>query len=354
MFAANPLLEQAFGAGVEIELGVYCWGAFAPGYGLASLPEPLAGLADEKRSWMVGFNRLIIATGARDVVFSFEGWDQPGVMGARALQALLATYDAFAGRRLTILGSGELAMRTAKIGIGRGLNVAALVEVEDRVQGPAGLAAELAAAGVEFIVGAAPVRAEGGLEGVERLTLRPLAGGPERIVLCDTIVQAVSLTPVVELLDVMGAEIAMQPALGGHAPVSPGGAATSLGEVFVAGDAAGVPGGSERPVEEAMRSGRRAAAAALRSLGYEAGNTPGGPQAKGADAVAYQQAWMRALTAVNPASVVICQCEAVTREALLAVRQPAYLGPPSAGMARRDLSRLLEDGPANPDQIGSA
>ena len=49
--------------------------------------------------------------------------------------------------------------------------------------------------------------------------------------------------------------------------------------------------------------------------------------------------------------MVVCQCEAVTREALLAVRPPAYLGPPSPAQAARDLPRLLEDGPANPDQI---
>jgi len=33
------------------------------------------------------------------------------------------------------------------------------------------------------------------------------------------------------------------------------------------------------------------------------------------------------------------------------VRQPDYLGPPSEAMGRRDLGGLLEDGPANQDQI---
>jgi hypothetical protein len=60
---------------------------------------------------------------------------------------------------------------------------------------------------------------------------------------------------------------------------------------------------------------------------------------------------MRALMAANPATTVICQCEEVTREALLAVRPPAYLGVASAAQTRRDLGSLLEDGPANQDQI---
>ena len=106
VFAANPLLEEALEAGAEVELGVACWGAFTAGYALKSLPGSIAGLADAQTTTMVGFERIIIATGARDVAFSFPGWDRPGVMGARALTALLHTYDAFAGRRLAVLGSG--------------------------------------------------------------------------------------------------------------------------------------------------------------------------------------------------------------------------------------------------------
>jgi thioredoxin reductase len=316
VFAANPLIEQAYEAGVEVELGVYCWGAWTPGYGLASLPQPIAGLADEERSWMVAFRRIILATGARDVALAFRGWDQPGVMGARALRSLIQTYNAFAGRRLVILGSGALALETARLALAAGLKIAALVEVEDAVQGPADLAEELRAAGVQILTGHVPILAVGGLDGVERLDVAPIGGGAALAIACDTVVQAISLTPAVELLDVLGARLAMQPRLGGHAPVSPDGRATSLENVTIAGDLAG-----------------------------------GFAEASGRDLVAYQQTWMRALMAATPADVVICQCESVTFEALLGVRQPAYLGPPSEGMARRDLGRLLEDGPANQDQI---
>jgi NADPH-dependent 2,4-dienoyl-CoA reductase/sulfur reductase-like enzyme len=311
VFAANPALERAFEAGVEIELGVYCWGAWVPGYGLASLPEPLAGLADDERSWMVGFERLILATGARDVAFSFTGWDQPGVMGARALRALLDTYDAFAGRRLVILGSGDLALTTARRAIDRGLEVVALIEVEDRIQGDP----DRLVPGVAVRTGHAPVCAEGGANGVERLTVRDLASGVDLILDCDTVIEAISLTPVIELLEVLGADLVMRADLGGWAPASPDGVSTSLPAVQVAGEVAGAGDSAPR------------------------------------DLLAYQQTWMRALMAVTDASVVVCQCETVSREALLAVRQPDYLGSPSAGMTERDLGRLLEDGPVSQDQI---
>jgi hypothetical protein len=91
--------------------------------------------------------------------------------------------------------------------------------------------------------------------------------------------------------------------------------------------------------------------AALASLQRAPAESPPAPVESTFDAIAYQQAWMRALMAVNSASTVICQCEEISREALLAVRPPAYLGAPSQAQSRRDLARLLEDGPANQDQI---
>ncbi len=351
VFAANPLLETAMEAGAEIELGVCCWGAFTPGYGLKSLPGSIAGLADARTASLVGFERIILATGARDVAFSFPGWDQPGVMGARALASLLETYDAFAGRRLVILGSAELGLRTALLALSRGLEVAAIIEAADTVQGPAALAAEVVAAGVPILTGHVPARAFGGIDGVEALEVNSVAGGKTVTLACDTIVEAISLTPVIELLDVLGADLAMREHLGGHAPVSPDGVATSLVNVFVAGEAAGVPGGASLTQDAACESGRQAGQAALASLGRGPAPGPRAALRAGFDAVAYQQAWMRALMAANPASTIICQCEEVSLEALLSLRTPAYLVPPSPAQARRDLTRLLEDGPANQDQI---
>ena len=174
VFAANPALESAIEAGVEVELGVYVWGAFVPGEGLASLPEPLAGLADEERSWTVGFRRLIVATGARDVAFSFDGWDQPGVMGARGFASLIETYDAFAGRRIAILGSGALAVRTARLALDRDLEVVAIVEARPETQTPA---TELAVLGAPVFTGYVPDGAASGLDGVTAVRLRDRSSG---------------------------------------------------------------------------------------------------------------------------------------------------------------------------------
>ncbi|HEY1562931.1 MAG TPA: FAD-dependent oxidoreductase [Caulobacteraceae bacterium] len=341
VFAANPDLEAALDAGAEIALGVSCWGAWVPGWGLAALPGAIAGLADSERAWTVGFEALVVAAGARDVALAFGGWDQPGVMGARAFASLVSTYDAFAGRRIAILGSGELALQTARLAQSKGVEIAAVIEV--------GATALSDFGDIPAIAGAVPVAAGGGIGGVTSLEI---AAGPDRRAIdCDTIVEAISLTPAIELLDVLGVDLAMQPTLGGYAPVSADGVSTSLSQVFVAGDAAGAPGGAPLAREDAALSGLLAARAALPSLGRGV-HEPAAPQtAAGPDAVAYQAAWLAAFNEANAAGTIVCQCEAVSREALLAVRPPAYLGPPSRAQSGRDLARLLDDGPPNPDQI---
>ena len=59
--AARPDLERAFDAGVDVRLGVYAWGAFVEGPTSRALPGRLLALADEERSWLVQFDRLIVS-----------------------------------------------------------------------------------------------------------------------------------------------------------------------------------------------------------------------------------------------------------------------------------------------------
>ena len=85
----NPALAEAHEAGVDVQLGTYVWGAFVNGPTVRELPGPMLSLADDRRSWLVGYDRLIVAAGARDVAMGFPGWERAGAMGANGAVALL-------------------------------------------------------------------------------------------------------------------------------------------------------------------------------------------------------------------------------------------------------------------------
>ncbi|HEY0315770.1 MAG TPA: NAD(P)/FAD-dependent oxidoreductase [Sphingomonas sp.] len=301
IFMSEPALETAMEAGVELLLGTSAWGVYRNGPAFATLPGQVVGLADASRAWMVGFERLVIATGARDLAIGFPGWNQTGVMGAAALTMLLTRYDAFAGKHVLFLGSHDLALETALLARDKGVDVAGLVEVRDAPQGRPDLVEAVRAARIAIHTGDVIARVEGGIDGVERAILR---SGAE--IACDTVCLAIGLVPAIELVDAMGGGRALDPRRGGYVP------APDDGISFV-GDCAGLPD-------------------------------------TGFDHVGYRMEWARALGAVGEADTIVCQCEEVTRADLIGVQPPNYLARP-APMAARSLGTLLGDGPANPDQI---
>src|SRR5262249_47372575 len=137
------------------------WGSFRPGENSRQLDAGCLGLADAERSWLLEYERLILAPGARDFVLSFPGSALGGVVGASGAAALLTRYQALAGRRMVVLGSGSLGLQTAWQALERGLEVAGVVEVSGEVRGSAELAARLAGRGVPFFTGHAVVEAVG-------------------------------------------------------------------------------------------------------------------------------------------------------------------------------------------------
>ena len=346
LVASSPAIEAAFDAGVDVRLGQTAWGAFVPGAALNAISSGVVGLSDGARSWMCGFDALILATGARDLVLGFHGVDMPGVMGARGFQSLLTRYDAFDGKRLVILGSGTLAAETALAAVDHGLEVAALIEPLPEPQAAPELLAALAAKGVQVRTRTVILRAEGDATGVVAAVVSQNGGETEHLA-CDTICLAIGAVPTIELAGVLGCKLAYRGDLGGHVPVTSADGATSLPGVFCAGDCAGLSAQAACELQ-----GREAAEAAAAWLEHrEAPAAQPARDAGGSDTTDYRLAWMRALVASGRSDAPVCLCEEVSRAELLGISPPRYLGCTSDKMAARNSETLLDDGPFNPDQI---
>jgi thioredoxin reductase len=353
---ANPGLAEAHEAGVDVALGAYVWAAFVNGPTVRELEGPMLGLADDRRSWLVGYDRLIVAAGARDVVLGFPGWERAGVMGANAAWSLLHRYRALASRRMVVVGSGALALATAALALERGVEVPAVVEIGDAVEGDPALARSLARRGVAFYTRHTVREARGKVGEVESVALVEVDGsltpvpGSEREIACDTVCLALGLVPSVELLQLAGARLAWSAAGGGWAPETDG-MRTSAPTVFAAGDCAGVHDAMLTDPGVARAQGAVAGRAAAESLRGSPRRDDGPAPARGTAPERRWQAWLTSLISAGGWDVNACQCEEVTRRELVEVKPPRYLKWDSPQVAARNLDTMLLDGPVNQDQI---
>jgi D-hydroxyproline dehydrogenase subunit alpha len=93
--------------------------------------QPRAGtLLAETQSGVceLNYEKLILATGARERFLPFPGWTLPNVMGAGALQALVKTGLPIEEKRVVVAGSGPLLLAVAGYLHARGAEVLLIAE----------------------------------------------------------------------------------------------------------------------------------------------------------------------------------------------------------------------------------
>lgn len=362
---ANEALAEAEEAGVDVQLGTCVWGAFRNSDTSRVLDGPQLGLADRDRSWLIKYDRLIVAAGARDLGVAFAGWNLAGAMGANGAHALMHHYQALASRRMVVLGAGNLGLRTARMALNRGIEVAAVVDVAVSVSGDRALSTALQDKGVRLYT-AHTVREAVGRDGeIESVRLveiddnsEPVAG-TEKEISADTVCLAIGLVPNVELLSLLGCDLRFESELGGYVPIHDHWMRSSVDEVFVTGDVAGFRDGMVLDCEIARNQGRLAGVAAAASLGAidtaEATARRSDLQAVAIDsnpndACANWTRWLRALVNAGGSEVPVCPCEGVTGADLICLRPPRFLEQ-DAERSSRSLGTLAPDAPVNPDQV---
>ncbi len=256
----TDLLGESVALGMDVRLETEVVG-IEPG-------RTVWALERRSRSYTMEAGALVLAAGATENALAFPGWILPGVMTAGCAQTLINVHRVLPGKRVLMVGSGNVGVIVAYQLLQAGAQVVTVVEAAPRLGGYGVHTAKVRRAGVPFRTSTTVVRAEG-TTGVERAVLaRVDAGfspipGTEETLEVDTICLAVGLTPSIELAALAGCRMVHIPELGGTMPVHDGFMRTSVDAVYVAGDIAGVEEAST-----AMEEGRLAGIHAAWSMGY--------------------------------------------------------------------------------------
>ena len=159
------------------------------------------------------------------------------MVGARGMGALIEKYRAFSGSRVAVLGSGEVALATAKLAIDYGIEVAGIVEQGPTVRSPGPLVDDLIQRGVNFYTGHRVVEARGQRE-VEALVIS--SGDYSLEIAAIPFAWPWELCLPVGLPYLTGCELRFDGSAGGYAPAFNSHMQTSIEGVFVAGDVCGI------------------------------------------------------------------------------------------------------------------
>ncbi len=257
----EKLLAEAAELGVEVWLGSVVWGLFTNKVAVLKGGEQITVTAA----------KIILATGASENAVAFPGAVLPGVMGAGAIQTMINVHRVLPGKRVVMLGSGNVGLIVAYQLLQAGAEVVALVEAMPHLGGYGVHAAKIRRAGVPILVGTTIARAfgDGQVTGVVLAKIGDagrMVDGSETTLAVDTVGVAVGLTPLTELAWLAGCRFVFSPRLGGHVPLHDANMETTLPGVYVAGDITGVEEAST-----AMEEGRLAGIAAAEALGLTGG-----------------------------------------------------------------------------------
>ena len=247
---AGRWLGLVLQVGAELILGANIIDHPAENALAVATPEPL----------LIRYEKLIVATGARELFLPFPGWTLPGVTGAGGLQALVKGGLEIEGKSVAVAGSGPLLLavagylrehgarieviaeqapltRVARFGLSLGARPAKLLQ-----------AMNLRQAAANYTTGCWPVearRADGRLQVVFH------TGRGSRTVECDYLACGFGLVPNLELPLLLGCETS-----GGFVAVDQW-QESSVPGIYCAGELTGIAG-----VESAVAEGQIAGYAA--------------------------------------------------------------------------------------------
>jgi len=252
------LLDDIEKLRVEVLLNTVAFGFFN---------ENIIGIYYSRKVLGLKAKKIILATGAVENPLKFEGWTLPGVMGAGAVQTMINVNRVLPGKRVLMVGSGNVGLIVSYQLIQAGAEIVALVEAMPEISGWHVHAGKICRLGVPIFLSHTVIKAFGE-DFVEGAVIAEIDNnfnivkGTEERVDVDLICVAVGLRPLVEMARLAKCDIDYIEGLGGFLPLHNECMMTSRRDVYAAGDITGIEEAST-----AMEEGRLAGISCAYSLG---------------------------------------------------------------------------------------
>ena len=125
------LLKEAEDLGVEVMLNSAVIGLFEP----KTIAAEVGTDDTDKKVVTISADQIVIASGASENVVRFKGWTKPGVMGAGAAQTMINVNRVLPGKRILMIGSGNVGLIVSYQLMQAGADVVALVEAAPKIGG---------------------------------------------------------------------------------------------------------------------------------------------------------------------------------------------------------------------------
>ncbi|MDP3385975.1 MAG: NAD(P)/FAD-dependent oxidoreductase [Eubacteriales bacterium] len=211
-------------------------------------------MENESKYYKMKPEAIIVATGAYEKFLSFSNNDLPGIYGAGAVQTLMNIYGVKPGKRVLMVGAGNIGLIVSYQLMQAGVKVVAIIDAAPKIGGYLVHASKVRRMGIPIYTSHTVKEAIGSSE-LEKAVIWQVDGNFQPIPNTETIFDvdvmciSVGLSPLNELLSMAGCEMKYVSFLSGFVPYRYSNYETTISNIFTAGDSCGIEEASSAMVE---------------------------------------------------------------------------------------------------------
>ncbi|HET8678755.1 MAG TPA: NAD(P)/FAD-dependent oxidoreductase [bacterium] len=270
----SRLIAEVHRSSVEVLTGTQVWSIF---------DDRTLALTNETSVWQLPYAKLVLTTGAQELPVALPGWTLPGVFTGGGAQSLVTSQGLLPGRHVLLAGVGPFQLRVAAQLVEAGAKIVGILDAAETSTSLWSAVQILphwshAREALDYLM---VLRKAGARVWRSHLPIRILGHDRVERVMCSRIdaewhpipgtdvtfdVDAICLTygfvPAIELARLAGCRVDYRPDAGGWVTWHDAHQATSVPDIFVAGEAGDIEGAAV-----ALEEGRLAGLEAARQFG---------------------------------------------------------------------------------------